>query len=69
MAVLPWRRKKRADVSRETSHRGGEGVSRETDPQGVIPVSSRGPRRASFETPEDGGAEVLTPDEELDANR
>ena len=67
MAVLPWRRKKRADVSRETSHRGGEGVSRETDPQGVIPVSSRGRRRASFETPEDGGAEVLTPDEELDA--
>lgn len=62
MAALSWRRKK-ADVSRETP---ADSVSRETAPQGVIPVSTRGPRRASFEVPEEGRADELGVDDELD---
>lgn len=50
MPVLPWRRKKRTDVSRETPSPG---------------ELRNSPRRAAFETPEDGGPE-LAPDEEFE---
>lgn len=53
------------DVSRETSGPINGDVSRETE-RGVIPQSKSGPRRASFEVPEDGPEHWLAPDEEIE---
>lgn len=52
MAGLRWRKPKADDVSRETPPPPDATVSRET-PGGVIPISTTGPRRASFDVPED----------------
>lgn len=53
-----------ADVSRETESGAAEDVSRETV-RGVIPQSKVGPKRASFEQPEDALSGEL-PDEEVE---
>lgn len=66
MAALAWRRKKTDDVSRETTTDQRVAVSRETSPRGVIPASTKGPRRASFDVPEEGDPIDLVPDEEME---
>lgn len=77
MAFLPWRRKK-VTVSRETGAEPvitkdgradalpDDDVSRETTHTGVIPTSTTGPRRATFEIPEDAATGELPPDEEYE---
>lgn len=58
MGSLPWKRKKSESVSRETTDgRPTDGVSRGT----VVPSSTRGPKRAAFDSPEE--SEIDRPDD------